>query len=65
MIQCMAMLVIHLMTCCVPFIYNEMGRTPRTIFSRYGNSNYKDKTVSQQSYLYDGVTYTGKTTSLY
>ena len=33
--------------------------------SMYGTSNYKDKTVVRQSYLYNGNSYTGQTTSLY
>ena len=33
--------------------------------SRYRDSHYKDKTVSRPSYLYNGNSYTGKTTSLY
>ena len=33
-------------------------------FFRYGNSDYKDMTALQQSFLYDGDTYTGNTTSL-
>ena len=33
--------------------------------SRYGVFRYKDKTVMRASYLYNGNSYTGKTTSLY
>ena len=33
--------------------------------SMYEDSHYKDKTVMRPSYLYDGNSYTGKTTSLY
>ena len=33
--------------------------------SRYGDSHYKDKTVTRPSYLYNGNPYTGNTTSLY
>ena len=37
----------------------------KTVFSRYGDSHVKDKTVGRPSYLYHGDPYTGKTTSLY
>ena len=37
----------------------------KTVFSRYGDSHVKDKTVARPSYLWHGDPYTGKTTSLY
>ena len=37
----------------------------KTVFSRYGDSHVKNKTIVRLSYLYNGNSYTDKTTSLY
>ena len=50
------------------YVAYEMVCAPsqyKNVFSRYGNSHYKDKTVVRPSYLYNGTHCTVKTTSSY
>ena len=37
----------------------------KSVFFRYGDFHYKDKTIVRASYLYNGSPYIGKTTNLY
>ena len=45
--------------------YSELRLNIKTVFSGYGDSHVKDKTVARPSYLLHGDPTAGKTTSLY
>ena len=55
----------------VEYIRTTIQQSPRPWFNikmssyQYRKSHYGDKTILRRSYLYNGISYTGKTTSLY